>query len=460
MQNVEQKSTDVTTTPVQESAGAAELSQSGGSEAYRLAWLLWTERRFISSLTVVGVLAGILIALLIPSRYTTKTQLMPPDATSGGAMAAIAAGVADKAGGLGTAAADLLGFKSSGALFVGILKSRTVQDRLVDRFDLRSVYLTRYRTEARKMLADRTDISEDRKSGLISIEVTDSSRERARSMAEAYVSELNSVVSTSAMSAAGRERKFIEEQMADVKKQMDESAHALAAFSAKNHTVDLKEQARAMVDAVSTVQGQLIAAQAELKGLQSIYTDSNVRVRSVQARIAELRHQMRQLGGVGAASTSQQPYPNMSQLPELGVTYEDLYRRKKIADAVYEALVQQYEMSKIQEAKDTPKVQMLDAPEPPEIKSFPPRTIIVLACAMLSLCFASGWLIAQDQWATIDPLNPGKQLAQEVSRTIREHAIWTSAPARGVVRLGRKAGALLPLRHRKLEPEPAQTDQR
>lgn len=450
MQNADQNGTAVRTTSVQES--------NVGSEAYRLAWLLWAERRFISRLTAIGVLAGVLIAVMIPSRYTAKTQLMPPDATGGGAMAAIAAGVADKAGGLGTAAADLLGFKSSGALFVGILKSRTVQDRLVDRFDLRSVYRIRYRTEARKMLAERTDISEDRKSGLISIEVTDSSRERARGMAEAYVTELNNVVSMSAMSAAGRERKFIEQQMADVKKEMDGSAQALAAFSAKNHTVDLKEQARAMVDAVSTVQGQLIAAQAELKGLQSIYTDGNVRVRSAQARISELKSQIKQIGGVEGGSASQQSYPTMSQLPELGVTYEDLYRRKKIADAVYEALVQQYEMSKIQEAKDTPKVQMLDVPERPEVKSFPPRTMIVLACVLLSLCFASGWVIAQDKWETIDPLNPGKQLAEEVSRTIRGHAVWTSAPVRGAARFGRRAASLLPRRKSSPEPQSVQTD--
>jgi hypothetical protein len=116
----------------------------------------------------------------------------------------------------------------------------------------------------------------------------------------------------------------------------------------------------------------------------------------------------------------------MRQLPGLGVTYEDLYRRNKIADAVYEALVQQYEMSKIQEAKDTPKVQMLDVPECPEIKSYPPRSLIVLGCFLLSMCFAAGWVIACDQWSSVAETNSGKALLNEIASTFQQHAFWQS----------------------------------
>jgi capsule polysaccharide export protein KpsE/RkpR len=399
-------------------------------ERYTAAWLLWSRRRFILRLAGVGVITGMLLAVIIPSRYTATAQLMPPDAVGGGSMgmAAIASGMADKAGGLGTAAADLLGFKSSGALFVAILGSRTVRQRLVARFDLRRVYGTRYWAQARARLGERTDISEDRKSGVIKVEVTDSDRERARKIAKAYVEELNRVVSMSSMSAAGRERAFLENRMAEVKKEMDDSAVALAEFSSSNNMVDLKEQARAMVDAVSAVQGQRIAAQSELKALQSIYTQDNYRVRAAQAQIAELDRQIKAIEGKAGTvrGDGSEEYPTIRQLPNLGVTYEDLYRRNKIADAVYEALVQQYEMSKIEEAKDTPKVQMLDDPEVPEVKSFPPRLLIVMSSVGLSLLFAAGWVIAAEWWLAIEDEDSGKRLVIEVVRTTRQHRMWHS----------------------------------
>jgi capsule polysaccharide export protein KpsE/RkpR len=414
-------------------ATAGELKVSSSERAsthdpsYAWAWLLWRERRFIGRIVLAGIIAGAVLSLLMPSRYTAKAQLMPPDANGSGGMAALLAGsVADKAGGLGSAAADLMGFKSSGALFVGILKSRTVEDRLVEGFDLRRVYRLKYWADARTELADRTEIVEDRKSGIISISVTDRDRGRAQQLAVAYVDELNRVVSTSAMSAASRERHFIEQQMSEVRKEMNDSAHALADFSSKNGTVDIKEQARALLDAAAGVQGELIAAEAEMNGLRAIYTDNNVRVRSVSARITELKRQLHQLGGNSTASRREPntDYPNIRQLPQLSVTFEDMYRRNKIADAVYEALVQQYELSKLQEAKDTPQVQMLDAPDKPELKSFPPRTLIVLGCALLSLLFATGWLFGAEAWASMQADDPGKQLAAEISRSIAAHKFW------------------------------------
>ncbi len=402
------------------------------SDRFSFAWSLWRNRSFILQLTSIGVVFGLALAICIPSRFTATTQLMPPDALGGDGlgMAAIAAGMSDKAGGLGTAAADLLGFKSSGALFVAILKSRTVQDRMVDRFDLQRVYGSRYRVDARTTLADRTDISEDRKSGVIKIDVTDRDRTRAQEMAKTYVDELNRVVASSAMSSAARERAFIQERMAEVKKEMDASAAALAEFSSKNNTIDLKEQAKAMVDAVATVQGQLIAAQSDLKALESIYTADNFRVRSAKAQIAELNRQLNALDGgkQSHATLGELEYPTIRQLPTLGVTFEDLYRRNKIADAVYEALVQQYEMSKIQEAKDTPKVQMLDSPERPEIKSFPPRALIVLGSLIIAFVFGCGWVIASEQWHGIEETDSGKQLVIEVVNTIRMQPIWSSRP--------------------------------
>src|SRR6266702_2172313 len=148
--------------------------------------LLWNERRFISRAAVAGLLFGTLVAFLLPKRFESMTQLMPPDSQSTSGMAMLAALTAKTGSGVGAAAGDLLGIKSSGALFIGILRSSTVEDRLIDRFGLKEVYGARLGVSARQKLAENTSISEDRKSGILTITVTDGDPKRAAAIAQAY----------------------------------------------------------------------------------------------------------------------------------------------------------------------------------------------------------------------------------------------------------------------------------
>ena len=145
--------------------------------------LLWNERRFLSRAAVAGLLFGTLVAFLLPKRFESTMQLMPPDSQSTSGMAMLAALTATTGSGVGAVAGDLLGIKSSGALFIGILRSSTVEDRLVERFGLKKVYGARLEEAARRILAENTAISEDRKSGIITITVTDREPRRAAAMA-------------------------------------------------------------------------------------------------------------------------------------------------------------------------------------------------------------------------------------------------------------------------------------
>src|SRR5262249_41051548 len=155
-------------------------------------------------------------------------------------------------------------------------------------------------------------------------------------------------------------------------------------FASKNTTLDIKEQAKAEVETGAVLQGQLIAAESELQGLKQIYTENNVRVRSAQARIAELRQQLEKFGGTDASldtdssGSSQNLYPSIRKLPLLGVTWADLYRQVKIQETIYELLNQQYELTRIQEAKEIPTIRIIDPANFPEKKSWPPRLLIIL----------------------------------------------------------------------------------
>ena len=395
--------------------------------------LLWEQRTFLAKAAALGLLVGVLIAFAIPKEYRASVQLMPPDNQSNAGM--LFAALASKAGGgggLGALAGDLLGIKNSGALFIGILRSRTVADRVVQRFDLKRVYRTKLEEDARSELTDHTALSEDRKSGIVTIMVSDRDPQRVAAIAQAYVDELDRLVAELSTSAAHRERVFLEARLKEVKQELDLAAHDLSQFSSKTAAIDIKEQGRAMVEAAAVVQGQLIAADSELKGLEAIYTANNVRVRSVQARITELQRQLDKLGGSSTATNNQSDatgdsiYPSIRQLPLLGVTYFDLYRRNKILEVVYETLTQQYELSKVEEAKELPSVKVLDAAIVPERKSFPPRLLLVVLCGLLALAGATLWIFVRLRWERVDSADPGKVLAREIFASLNSKMPWAT----------------------------------
>jgi uncharacterized protein involved in exopolysaccharide biosynthesis len=312
--------------------------------------LLWESRRFLARVAGAGLLLSMIVALLIPSRYQSVARLMPPDNQSGSGLAMATAALSGQAGGLAGMAGDLLGLKSSSDLFVGVLTSRTVADKLIQKFNLQKVYGSRRMEDARKELAAHTDTSTDRKSQIITITVTDKNPQRATAMAQAYVEELNRLVSEVSTSAARRERIFLEGRLQAVNQDLEAAEKEFSQFASKNTAIDIKEQSKAMVDAAATLQGEFIAARSELEGLKQIYTDNNVRVRAAEARSAELESQLNKLGGKGESAslenaTQNDPlYPSIRKLPLLGVGYADLYRRTKVQEAVFETLTQQYEL--------------------------------------------------------------------------------------------------------------------
>jgi len=382
--------------------------------------LLWESRRFLGRVAGAGLLLSMVVALLIPSRYQSMARLMPPDNQSSSGLAMAAAALSGQAGGLAGIAGDLLGLKSTSDLFVGVLTSRTVADKLIQKFNLQKVYGERRMEDARKALASHTDTAVDRKSQIITVTVTDKNPHRAEAMAQAYVEELNRLVAEVSTSAARRERIFLEGRLQTVNQDLETAEKEFSQFASKNTAIDIKEQGRAMVDAAATLQGQFIAARSELEGLRQIYTDSNVRVRAAEARIAELESQLEKIGGKGESSSLESAtltdplYPSIRKLPLLGVTYADLYRRTKVQEAVFETLTQEYELAKVQEAKEIPTVKVLDPPNLPDKKSFPPRTLIVLLGTAFAFSLGVTWALGSALWEGTDPADPGKLLAQEI----------------------------------------------
>jgi uncharacterized protein involved in exopolysaccharide biosynthesis len=395
---------------------------------YLVIKLVWEHRRFIARSVALGTLLSLLIALLLPGRYESRTELMPPDPQSS-AMATQAALIPGSgwAGGRGLAA-DLLGAHNSGALFIDILRSHTVQNHLINRFDLRRVYGVKTYLRAREKLDSLTNVSEGKKSGVLTITVSDHDPRRAAAMVQAYVEELNAVMADLNTSAAHRERVFLEQRLQVVKQELDRSAREVSHFSSQNATIDFEEQGRSMIAAAANVQGQIITAEAELRDLEQSYSVRNIRVRSIQARVAELEQQLQKLGGSASAPDRASDYPSLRQLPVLGVAYADRYRQFTINESVYRALSMEYETARVQEAKEIPCVKVVDPADLPETRAGPACALITVAGAFLSLFVAGVWLFARQALENTSARDPRKALAVEILAAVGQRAHWAPGP--------------------------------
>jgi uncharacterized protein involved in exopolysaccharide biosynthesis len=392
--------------------------------------ILWEKRRILVRTTAISLALALAIAFLLPKQYESSARIMPPSNSSG--TGALLAALAGRGGGLSALGLLAGGFGSSGntALFIDMLRSGTIGGHLIDRFDLQHVYRKRYRVDTAKYLARHTKIVDDKRSGVITLTVTDTDPVRARDIAEGYLDELNLLVNRTNTSSAHQERLFIEGRLDGVRNDLEKAQIRLSNFSSNNSAIDIKEQTRAMVDAAARLQAELIVEQSSLDSLRQIYGDENVRVRSARARIGVLQAELSRMSGSSKALptadsignqenathlASADLYPPLRQLPRLAVPYANLYRDVKVQEEVYELLTQQYEMARIQEAKDVPVVSVIDPPGIPEKKSFPPRLLLAVLLTGCAFVLASFLLLVQHRWHQTPDDNPVKSLAQTIA---------------------------------------------
>lgn len=362
---------------------------------------LWSRRVRVLLWTVAGALLSALLALKI-CKFESMVQIMPPDSSGGlSAMALPSLMKTPAMAGLAGMAGDLLGMKSTGALFAKVLQSRSVEDNLIDHFDLRKRYHEKYWEDARDKLQSRTTIAEDKKSGIISVTVKDPDAQFAAKLAGAYVQELDRVMAQVTTSSARREREFIEQRLQEEKKVLDDAEQHFGQFASSSMALDIPQQTRVMVESAARLQGELIAARAEMEGLEQIYTPENVRVKTLRARVNELQRELDKINTgrptKEAAGDSSSLYPSVKNLPLVGLEWTNLYRNTKIHETVYELLTQQYEVARIQEAREIPTVKVLDGAVVPERRHPKPALVIGLG-ALISALLACFGLLLQRRW--------------------------------------------------------------
>ena len=384
--------------------------------------LYWENRR--TALVIIGTGAALSVAytLSLPNIYVSTASLMPPGNSSPySSMLGMLTGSSSAA----SIGSEALGLESPGETMLGILQSRNVQNAMIARFDLMRYYGSRFIENARRTLKANTTIDQDRKSGIITISVTDTNAQFASKLAQGYIGELNRVMTENSTSAARRERIFLEGRLTEVKRDLDESSKALSQFSSKSKAFDIQTQAKSMVDAELHMQGELAEGRSQLAALRQTYSEDNYRVKAVAARNAELEREIDSLSGFSkkggtTANTTAGAYPSAVELPSLGLTYYDLSRKVHVDEEVWQSLTKQYEIARVQEAKEVPTIQVLDEPNVPNVKYGPSRSIIVIACTFISFLLSVGAVLALSKWESMDAqVEPKKAIMKAIGRTFR-----------------------------------------
>ncbi len=336
---------------------------------------------------------------------------------------------------------ELMGTRTPGALFAAVLRSDTVEDALIDRFDLRRVYHLRGYERARARLSDDTVVSEDKKSGVVTLTVTGRDRLRVAALTNAYVEEADKVLQTLNTSAAHREREFLETRVAVVRQGLLTDEQQLARFSSRNSALDIKEQGKAAFEMAGRIQGQWIATRSELEGARQMYGPDHPKVKSLEAQAAALRASLDRMGttpgGPPQNPSHDEPgqapagseYLSLGRLPAVGAGYADLLREVQLQEAVYETLVKQYEISKVEEAKQTPRLRVIDAGKEPERRSSPRFLILFVLCTVFGLAAGVLAVVGSEAWR-LSPSGSGwKRLGVRVAGDLRRPTARCTADA-------------------------------
>ncbi|WP_334269291.1 GumC family protein [Edaphobacter sp. HDX4] len=350
-------------------------------------------RRFILKATLAAILLGVVISLILPVHYLATTAILPPQGGS-----SVGAALMSQLGNLGSVASlagGSLGLKNPNDLQVAILKSRTIEDAMVDRFNLISLYKVKYRAEARKKLESDVDIDNGAKDGLIRISVTDSDPHRAAEIANAYVDEYKKRTASLAVTEASQRRMFFEQQLAQAKDNLAKAEEDLKKTEQKTGVISLDAQARAAIQLVADLRAQIAAKEAQIAALRSYATAENPGIQIAEQELAGLRAQEQKMAASSGNATK--AFVPQGSMQEAGIEYVRKLRDVKYYETIFDLLARQYEVAKVDEARQGAIVQVVDPAVVPERKSFPKRSLIVLGFAILGLIGSTFWVMIKEK---------------------------------------------------------------
>jgi len=368
-------------------------------------------KRLIATVTLLAAAVSTGVSFLLPVEFTARASLLPPGSQQQGSGAAALAAL----GALGGLAGGLAQ-KTPDELYVALLKSDSVQRSLAGRFDLGNRWEVKTYEQLRKAFPAHVRVASDKKSGLISVEVDDKDPKFAADLANAYSVEITKVLGRLAVGEAQLRRVFFEQQLKDTKENLVKAEQAFRAMQEKSGVIVLDKQAEAIIGGIASVRAQIMEREVMLKVLRTNATEQNPDVQRLNSELRALRVELARMesgrGNAASAPTSPGDIP-VGNIPEASIDYIRALRELKLQEALLESMIKQYEIAKLDEAKDGPALQVVDAALPPDRKSKPLRGLIVLGSTFAALLLGMAWVVSRRYSALSREQDPERARAWE-----------------------------------------------
>ncbi len=333
--------------------------------------VLAKHKKLILGLPLLAAILALGVSLLLPNIYTATTKIMPPQQGQSSALAALG-----QLGALAGGAGGALGIKNPNDTYVAMIKSRRVADNLIDRFKLKERYETKTRAATYTVLDGVTNISAG-KDGIITIEVDDKVPKQAAELANAYVDELYKVTQVLAVTEASKRRLFFEKQLDNSRNELSNAEDALRQTQETSGVLDVGAQSKALIEAIGNIRAQVAAKEVQLGAMRTFATEQNSDYVRAQQELTGMRVQLSKLEKVGEPGLMP-----TGKMPEAGLGILRKIRDVKYYETLFELLGKQYQMARIDEARDASIIQVLDKAVPPELKSRPKRSLIVILATL------------------------------------------------------------------------------
>lgn len=351
-----------------------------------LALVLARHKDLVFKLTAAAAIVAAAVSFALPNIYTGTTKVLPPQQSSSAAAAMLSqlGGLASLAGGIG-------GIKNPADTYIGMLKSRTVADKLIQRFDLMTVYDEKYPSTTRKELASLTSITSG-KDGILTIEVDDEDPQRAADLANAYVDELLKLTTVLAVTDAAQRRLFFERQLSQAKEKLTLAEAAAKQAIDRGGLSNVEAQGRAALELTARLRAQVAVKEVQISAMRGFAAAQNPNLRMAEQELAGLKAELAKIDGTQTSGET-------SSGNNEGFASLRLVRDVKYHEVVFELLAKQFELAKLEEAKDSSVVQVMDVAVAPDRKSKPKRAIIILLATIAGFLLSLIVVFVKEAWA-------------------------------------------------------------
>ena len=351
---------------------------------------LIAERRIVLTITLIVFLLATTLAFVLHPKYTSEVSFIPPTLGANNSLAAVMAGQLTTMG-----TGDLLGMgKSAGELYSGIIRSRSVTDSIIKRFDLIRLYRVKKQSEAEKALISSTAVTVDTKSTIVTVAVTQRDPTLAHDIAAAYMEALRGTEGRLALSQASQRRLFFEQQLEREKDALEDAEVDLKKTEERSGLIAPIGQTASEIQTIAETQAQIASRQVQLAALRQAATEENPQVIRLRSEIADLQGQLQRLEN-GKEKSTPVAIPT-SRVPEIQLEYVRKQREVKYHETLFEALSKQYETARLEEAREAPVLQVLDSPSYPDSKSAPKRMYIMIGGLFGGFILAALWVLLKD----------------------------------------------------------------